>query len=532
LRPFLCRILDDPRGIQYGVNFEATRTMRVLFVAPEGIPFSKTGGLGDVIGGLPKELAALGHEVAVLLPHYRGTKIQPTLVHASLTVPVGYELRFPSIVGGFSQDGVRYDFLDDPEYFDRETLYGGPAGDYADNPERFAEFSCAALEYAKLVWRPDVIHCHDWQTALLPVFLKTLYANDPILSRIPTVLTIHNMGYQGIFDRPVLGRVGLPERMFSIDGMEFFGRVNFLKGAIIWADWITTVSRRYAQEIQTYEYGCGLEGVLRNRADHLVGILNGVDYSAWSPESDSHIAVRYSAGDLSGKAVCKHDLLEQFGLPTNKLDRPLIGIISRFVDQKGFDLFVEAADEILKEDIQIVALGTGMPEYEAFFRKLAADRPRQVAVRIAYDNTLAHKIEAGSDIFLMPSRYEPCGLNQIYSLRYGTLPLVRATGGLDDTVESYNPKTGAGTGFKFEKYDAASLVACLREAIRVWDDQKAWRQLQSNAMARDFSWRASAGRYADLYQAARKSRIPAAVASSVALGAGDPAKAAELSRKG
>ena len=506
--------------------------MRILFVAPEGVPFSKTGGLGDVIGGLPKELAALGHEVAVLLPYYRGTNIDPKVVHASLTVPVGHELRFPSIVGGFTQDGVRYDFLDDPEYFDRPTLYGGPSGDYADNPERFAEFSRAGLEYAKLVWRPDVIHCHDWQTALLPVFLKTLYAADPVLSRVPTVLTIHNMGYQGLFDRPVLGRVGLPERLFAIDGMEFFGRVNFLKGGIVWTDWLTTVSRRYAQEIQTSEYGCGLEGVLRNRAEHLVGVLNGVDYSAWSPETDSLIAVRYSAEDLSGKAVCKHDLLEQFGLPVNKLDRPLIGIISRFVDQKGFDLFVEATDEILKEDVQIVALGTGMPEYEAFFRKLAADNPRQVAVRIAYDNTLAHKIEAGSDLFLMPSRYEPCGLNQIYSLRYGTLPLVRSTGGLDDTVDAYDPKTGAGTGFKFEKYEAAELVACLREAVRVWGDRKAWGKLQANAMARDFSWRASAGRYADLYQAARKTRIQAAVASSVVSGAGDAAKAAELSRKG
>jgi starch synthase len=507
--------------------------MRILFVASEGVPYSKTGGLGDVIGGLPKELAALGHEVAVLLPHYRGTKIDPKVVHESLTVPVGPNLRFPSIVGGFRRDGVRYDFLDDPEYFDRETLYGGPSGDYPDNAERFAEFPRAALEYAKIVWRPDVIHCHDWQTALLPVFLRTLYADDPVLSCVPSVLTIHNMGYQGLFERAVLGRVGLPERLFSINGLEFYDRVNFLKGGIVWTDWLTTVSRRYAEEIQTYEYGCGLEGVIRNRSDRLVGILNGVDYSAWSPENDHLIAVPYSADDLSGKAVCKHDLLEQFGLPTDKLDRPLIGIISRFVDQKGFDLFVEAADEILKENIQIVALGTGMPEYEAFFRKLAADRPNQVGMRIAYDNTLAHKIEAGSDLFLMPSRYEPCGLNQIYSLRYGTLPLVRATGGLDDTVEPYDPKTGDGTGFKFEKYEAGALVACLQQAVEVWEDQEAWRRLQANAMARDYSWRASATRYADLYETARKTRIQAASASSVVSGTGDATKAAaELSRKG
>jgi starch synthase len=507
--------------------------MRILFVASEGIPYSKTGGLGDVIGGLPKELAGLGHEVAVLLPNYRGTKIEPKVVLESLTVPVGSRLRFPSIVGGFKRDGVRYDFLDDPEYFDRDTLYGGPSGDYPDNPERFAEFSRAALEYAKLVWRPDVIHCHDWQTALLPVFQKTLYLSDPVLARIPTLLTIHNMGYQGLFPPEVLDRVGLPKNLFTVDGMEFYGRVNFLKGGIIFTDWLTTVSRGYAEEIQTEEYGCGLDGVIRNRADRLVGILNGVDYAAWSPETDKLIAVPYSADDLSGKAVCKHDLLEQFGLPTNKLDRPLFGIISRFVDQKGFDLLVEAAEEILKEDIQIAALGTGMPEYQDFFRQLAAENPQQVAVRIAYDNKMAHKIEAGADVFLMPSRYEPCGLNQIYSLRYGTLPLVRATGGLEDTVEPYDPKTGAGTGFKFKEYKAEALVTCLREAVGVWGDRKAWLKLQTTAMARDFSWRASAGQYAALYEKAKKERIPAAVASSLQSGVGGVAPVpAESSRKG
>jgi starch synthase len=507
--------------------------MRILFVAPEGIPFSKTGGLGDVIGGLPKELAALGHEVAVLLPHYRGTKIEPKIVHESLTVPVGEALRFPSVVGGFKLDGVRYDFLDDPEYFDRDTLYGGPAGDYPDNPERFAEFSRAALEYAKLVWRPDVIHCHDWQTALLPVFRKTAYATDPVLSQIPTVLTIHNLGYQGLFPPSVLDRIGLPRRLFTIQGMEFYGRVNFLKGAIIFTDWLTTVSRGYAKEIQTPEYGCGLDGVIAHRAGRLTGILNGVDYEAWSPETDRLILANYSASDLSGKAVCKRDLLDRFGLPARHAARPLVGIISRFVDQKGFDLLVEAADEILKEDVQIVALGTGMPEYEEFFRKLAARHPEQVSVRITYDNGLAHKIEAGADLFLMPSRYEPCGLNQIYSLRYGTLPLVRATGGLEDTVEPYDPKTGEGTGFMFKDYKAQTLVACLREAVRVWGDRQAWLRLQANAMARDFSWRASAMQYVDLYTRAKKERIPLAWASSVQSGVGGEARAAaESSRKG
>ncbi len=489
--------------------------MRILFVAPEGVPFSKTGGLGDVIGGLPKELAALGHEVAVLLPRYRDTKIQPTVVHASLTVPVGQSLRFPAVVGGFVRDGVRYDFLDDPESFDRDTLYGGPAGDYPDNPERFAEFARAALEYAKLIWRPDIFHCHDWQTALLPVFLKTLYAADPAIGRIPTVLTIHNLGYQGLFDRAVLGRIGLPERLFQIDGMEFYGRVNFLKGGILSTDWLTTVSRGYAEEIQTPEYGCGLEGVIRRRADRLIGILNGVDYGAWNPETDRLIPARYSAADLSGKQACKRDLLERFGLPVENPSPLLAGIISRFVDQKGFDLLAEAAEQLLEEDLQIVALGTGMPEYEEFFRELAARYPRRVGVRIAYDNVLAHGIEAGADLFLMPSRYEPCGLNQIYSLRYGTLPLVRATGGLEDTVEGYDPKSGHGTGFKFREYKAESLVACMREASRAWKEPKTWARLQRTAMARDFSWRASASQYAELYEKAKRERIPSAAASSV-----------------
>ncbi|HVB35031.1 MAG TPA: glycogen synthase GlgA [Patescibacteria group bacterium] len=494
--------------------------MRILFVAPEGVPFSKTGGLGDVIGGLPKELAGLGHEVAVLLPLYRGTKIDAKIVHQSLTVPVGPDLRFPSVVGGFAQDGVRYFFLDDPEYFDRETLYGGPAGDYPDNPERFAEFSRAAIEFAKLVWRPDVIHCHDWQTALLPVFLRTLYASDPVLSATACVLTIHNMGYQGLFERSVLGRVGLPERLFSIDELEFFGRVNFLKGGIVYTDWLTTVSRRYAQEIQTAEFGCGLEGVIRNKADRLVGVLNGADYGAWNPENDRLIAARYSASDLSGKKLCKQDLLKEFRLPAANPDRLLIGVVSRLVDQKGFDLVLQAAGEMLDEDLQIVALGTGMPEYEEFFRTLAIEHPDQVGVRIAYDNTLAHKIEAGADLFLMPSRYEPCGLNQIFSLRYGTLPLVRATGGLDDTVEPFDPKTGEGTGFKFQDYEPAALLACLREALGAYRNAGLWRRLQQSAMSRDFSWKASAMQYASLYETAQKGRIPAASESSSMRGVG------------
>lgn len=480
--------------------------MRILFVASEGLPFSKTGGLADVVEALPKALVELGNEVAVVLPRYRGTRAS-TVVMPSMTIPTGSGLRFPAVADGTVLAGVRYFFVDDPEYFDREQLYGVQGRDYPDNAERFGEFCRAAIEISKHVWPPDVIHCHDWQTALVPVLLRTLYKADPLLLNIPVVFTIHNMGYHGLFPRETLADLGLPESLFRMDAMEFFGKVNFLKAGLVFADYLTTVSPKYAQEIQTEEFGYGLEGVVVNRASHLRGILNGVDYSIWSPETDKLIASRYSAKDLTGKKVCKKDLLEQFKLEATDLQRPVIGIVSRFASQKGFDLIEEIVDDVVKDGAAIVALGAGEPRYEALFRELAGKHPRQVGVKIAYDNTLAHKIEAGADIFLMPSRYEPCGLNQIYSLRYGTVPVVRATGGLDDTIEQYDPTTGRGTGFKFEKYDAKALLGCVRKASKVYSNPQAWQKLQIAGMGRDFSWRNSAGEYAQLYDVARKARI-------------------------
>ena len=487
--------------------------MKILFVASEGLPFSKTGGLADVVGALPKSLAEMGHELAVLLPRYRGNKAEARVV-PSLSIPLGNRLRFPAISDGSPVDGVRYFFVDDPEYFDREQLYGDKAGDFPDNPERFAEFSRAAIEFAKHVWLPDVFHCHDWQSALVPLFLRTLYAGDPLLRNVPVVFTVHNLGYQGLFPRSVLGRVGIPESLFTMDVLEYYGKANFLKGGLVYADYLTTVSRKYAQEIQTAEYGCGLEGVIRKRADRLVGILNGVDYAAWSPEVDTFLAANYSAHSLAGKRICKKDLLSAFHLPPDNIERPLIGIVSRFADQKGFDLIAQDAEEIMKEDLAIVALGTGEPQHEKLFRTLAGRYPDKISVRIAYDNALAHKIEAGADMFLMPSRYEPCGLNQIYSLRYGTVPVVRATGGLDDTIEAYDPKTFKGTGFKFETYDGKALLDCLRQALKAFRDPHAWKAIQTNGMAKDFSWKASAAVYVKLYESARESRIPRPVESS------------------
>src|SRR5260370_222158 len=404
--------------------------MRILFVASEGLPVSKTGGLADVVEALPKALVAQGHEVAVVLLRYRETKAT-AVVMPSLTIPMGgTRLRFPAIADGTVLNGVRYFFVEDAEYFDRDGLYGGSTGDYPDNPERYAEFCRAAIEIAKHIWPTDVIHCHDWQTALVPVLLRTSYGDDPLVKDIPVVFSIHNMGYHGQFTKDVMERVGLPPVLFHPASIEFFGSVNLLKGGLVYSDYLTTVSRRYAQEIQTKEYGYGLDGVVRGRADRLVGILNGVDYTAWNPEKDKLIAANYSMKDLGGKQVCKQELLDLFGLSHDHLERPMIGIVSRFADQKGFDLIAEKAHELMREDLVLVILGTGERKYEDLFRALAAAYPGRVGVKIAYDNTLAHKVEAGADMFLMPSPYERSGLNQMYSLKYGTVPILKAPGGL------------------------------------------------------------------------------------------------------
>ena len=490
--------------------------MKILFVASEGLPYSKTGGLADVVEALPKALVEMGHQVSVLLPRYHGNRVTSTLV-SSVTISLGEQVRFPSIAEGESVAGVRYFFVDDPGYFDREHPYGDKSGEYPDNAERFAEFSRVAIEFAKRVLLPDVIHCHDWQTALVPALLRTQHAADPAVRSLPVVLTIHNLAYQGIFPQSALRKAGLPAQLFAMDALEFYGKINFLKGGLLFADYLSTVSRRYAKEIQTPEYGAGLEGVIVQRADKLVGILNGVDYAIWSPDTDTLIAQNYSAQNLDGKKACKKDLLNAFKLPADKpedLERPVVGIVSRFADQKGFDLIAQVASEIMKENLSLVVLGTGNPEYERFFKLLAEKYPKSVGVKIAYDDTLAHKIEAGADIFLMPSRYEPCGLNQIYSLRYGTVPVVRATGGLDDTVQNFDVKTQQGTGFKFDAYDGNALLECLRGALKVYRQPKSWRVVQNNGMAKDFSWKTSAAAYVTLYEAAKRSRIPRVAGTS------------------
>jgi len=478
--------------------------MHIAFAASECVPFSKTGGLADVIGALPPALANLGHRVTVFLPRYKQTELNnPQMVIPSITIPFDDRYRFCSVVDGGKRAGVQFYFIDYPPFFQREGLYGTALGDYHDNAERFALFSRAVLEAVKILGAPDVLHCHDWQTALIPILLKTLYSEDPAFARAPCVFTIHNLGYQGLFQPEILPLLMLPWDLFTMSKMEFYGKVNFLKGAIEMAGFITTVSRRYAQEIQTAEFGFGLEGVLRARANTIAGILNAVDYVSWDPRTDPHIVANYSADDLSGKAKCKADLLQEVGLaPDTQL--PVVGIVSRFVQQKGFDLIHQVADRIALEELILVVLGSGQKEYEDMFRRLNRQFPQKVAVKIAYDNALAHKIEAGSDLYLMPSHYEPCGLNQIYSLRYGTVPVVRATGGLDDTVEQFDAATGKGTGFKFREYSGEALLETLRQAVGLFrNDPKAWQVLMRNGMAQDYSWTNSAREYVKVYERAR-----------------------------
>ncbi len=481
--------------------------MHIAFAASECVPFSKTGGLADVVGALPRALAQLGHQVSVYSPRYRQTKLSgPETVVRSITVPFDDRYRFASIVSGGHHQGVRYFFVDYPAYFDRDALYGTPAGDYPDNAERFALFCRAVLEGSKVLGVPHVFHCHDWQSALVPVMLRTLYAEDPAFREVGCAFTIHNMGYQGLFPSEILPLLMLPWDLFTMSKMEFFGQVNFLKGALVYSDFITTVSKKYSQEIQTSEYGFGLEGVLRARAATVTGILNGVDYEEWSPECDKFIAARYSRQDLSGKAKCKQDLLAAFGVTETNSNLPVIGIVSRFAAQKGFDLISQIMDRLAREELIIVALGSGDREYEEMFQRLNRQFPQKIAVKVAYNNELAHKIEAGSDMFLMPSRYEPCGLNQIYSLKYGTVPIVRATGGLDDTIEPWDARSGKGTGFKFTEYTGEALLLTIREALRAYRDQTSWTVLMRNGMAKDFSWNASAREYVRVYERIRQLR--------------------------
>lgn len=482
------------------------RPQRILMVASEAVPYAKTGGLADVAAALPKALGALGHDVTVVMPRYRGIAVSGAPTRSFVVAMAGHQYQADVHVQSPSP-GVRVALVDHPAFFDRDALYGLGSHDYGDNPRRFGFLCLAALEFARLEGQPiDVVHAHDWQGGLAPVYLKTRYATDPVLGGAVSVFTIHNIAYQGLCSSEWLPQLGLGWELFSQDGLEFWLHASLLKGGIMFADLVTTVSPKYAEELMTPQFAFGFEGILRHRAADFVGILNGVDTEVWNPAADRHLPTPYSADDLTGKADAKRVLLDTYGLPAGDdvARRPVIAMISRMVDQKGLDLIASVAEQLPHVGAAFVILGTGEPWYEEMWRSLARRYPDRVGVRIGFDEPLSHVIEAGADLFMMPSRFEPCGLNQMYSLRYGTLPVVRATGGLDDTVQNYDPATGAGNGFKFQDASGEALLGTLRWALQVFhNDPDRWRQLQRAGMATDFSWNASARAYLAAYERAR-----------------------------
>ncbi len=481
--------------------------MHIVFAASECKPWARTGGLADVIGSLPAVLATMGHRVTTFVPYYRSVARELpalTTVLQSVTIPFPTYQRFVRVLDGGVHNGVQVYFVDCPEMFDREGFYGTPGGDYPDNWERFSLFSRAIIEASKILGVPDVFHVHDWEASLLPVYLRSLYYFDPVLRRVPSVLTIHNAEYQGRFPAETTPRLMLPWDMYTPDGIEAYGYLNLLKSGIVYADLLTTVSPTYAAELQTAEYGASLDGILRARSAHLQGILNGVDYSEWDPLRDGRIAAHYCADNLAGKRECRRDLLHAVGLDHAGEGMAVLGIVSRLALQKGFDLLAEIADELLEEDVVLVACGSGEEYCERLLAQIGARYPDKVRVITEYDDLMAHKVEAGSDIFLMPSRYEPGGLNQLYSLRYGTVPVVRSTGGLEDTITEL--PDAQGTGYKFHEYKGQQFLGAISRALGDFQDKDRWQALMRRGMEQDFSWTEPAKQYVSVYERAIAAR--------------------------
>jgi len=482
--------------------------MHILYAVSEFFPYSKTGGLADVAAALPNEVVELGHTATVITPYYRSAKrIDPRAKQvAEGYVQAGNQSHHWSLLRAeLSRGGAAVYFIANDGFFDRDGLYGTPHGDYEDSCVRFSFFCQATLAAAQALGKPvDVWHCHDWQTALIPVYLRTTHAHIPFHSAPATVFTIHNLAYQGMFwhwDWPMLN---LPWQHFNWKELEFHGKMNLLKGALVYSDVLATASPTYAKEIQTREHGWGLDGVLSGRKDDLVGIINGIDRTVWDPRSDALLPAVYGPDQLDGKRICKDVLRKKFGLP----DGPsvMIGMIARLFEQKGFDLVANAVDELLRRDVQLVILGTGREEVHNLLKRIQQDHPQKIGVAFAFDNSLAHLIEAGSDLFLMPSRYEPGGLNQLYSLAYGTPPIVRDVGGLADTVTdatTENLTNGTATGFKFGDYTVPALLEAIDRALNVYHTQpESWRKMMIAGMTQDWSWRRSAQLYVEFYKRA------------------------------
>ncbi len=483
--------------------------MKILFVSSEIAPFAKTGGLADVSGALPKALRNSGHDIRLVMPDY-GTidrkkySIKNENDFPAIKIKVGNDFRNARLSSALLPNAdVKIYFVGSEHYFNRPELYRNPKTnkDWTDNAERFIFFSKAVLEMiSEFDWRPDIIHVNDWQVSLIPLFLRWPYQNNSVYRDIKTLLTLHNIAYQGLFAKDVLRLMNIEDALFYPgSSIEYWGKVNFLKIGILHSDIINTVSKTYAKEIQqSDELGCGLQGVLKQRSKDLYGIVNGVDYSIWSPECDKMIPINYGMENFDEKAKNKQKLTQVNQLKYRP-DIPVIGIISRLVDQKGFDLIDEIFEDLMKMEIQFILLGTGDEKYHNKFNSYANKYPEKTGVNLLFDNQMAHLIEAGSDIFLMPSKYEPCGLNQIYSLKYGTVPIVRSVGGLKDTIINFDPKKGNGTGFAFKKYSGNQLLKTITKAVEMYKDKPVWNKIIHNGMKKDFSWDQSAGQYGKLY---------------------------------
>ncbi|MCX7793192.1 MAG: glycogen synthase GlgA [Thermodesulfovibrionales bacterium] len=474
--------------------------MKIFIVTPEAVPYAKTGGLADVTGALLKEFRRAGHEAWIILPFYSAVEKSGGFSDTGIrfSVDILSQKIEASVIESMDREYPAF-FVRCDRFFMREGLYGTSAGDYLDNCIRFSFFSRAAIKLFKtLNKRPDVLHVHDWQTALIPFYLKNFYKDDLFFRDTKTVLTIHNLGYQGLFSPTELPYTGIGLEYFNPEGIEFYGKINFLKAGIISADAITTVSESYAREILTEEYGYGLDGVLRKRAGRLYGILNGIDYSIWNPETDPVIPHRYSLSSLKGKLFCRKKLIKELGIEIRD-SQPLIGFVGRFVSQKGIDLIESTLPEIIKAGFGLVMIGQGEKTFEQSLDKKHREFKKNFFFKRVYDDSLARKVYAGSDIFLMPSRYEPCGLVQLIAMRYGTIPVARATGGLKDTIEDYNHLSGKGSGFLFSGYNGSAMLESLKRAMCVFQNKRRWSALVKDSMKKDFSWKHSAQKYIKLF---------------------------------
>ena len=478
--------------------------MKILFIASEVTPFAKTGGLADVTGSLPQELSRMGHDVRIIMPFYKTVAKGEFLIRKirkSVEVTLGNSPQ-KGLLRRTLLSQVPVYLLENKEYFNRDYLYGAAGKDYPDNPRRFAFFCRGVLDMLKRMdYRPDVLHCHDWQSTLIPLLLRYEYADDPFFANMSVVLTIHNLAYQGLFPKSSLEQMGLDRSYFTINRVEFYDNVNLMKGGILTADLINTVSETYCTEILTPEQGCGLDGVLLSRSDDLCGITNGIDYSEWDPANDREIFRQYSASSLTGKAANKKGLQKLLGLSQDP-DVPLVGMVSRMIDQKGFDLVGQLLPDFAAGDLQLAVIGSGEEKYARMFNDICARGAGNIAFHEGFEPSLARKVYAGSDIFLMPSHFEPCGLGQLIALRYGSVPVVRKTGGLSDTVVDERLNGKEQTGFSFAEYSAAALLETLLRALKAYGDREGWKKIMRCGMTRDFSWKQSALKYEELYRRA------------------------------